>query len=126
MTTAPSVDIRVRVLRLLNIMATVLPVRAPRRFFGIEPDLMARLWEWALRTRLVSSVGVRSAMDRRWRGAKGEVAGVEDVAYVCTCDRVKLRSAVGAGRNTIVLLLMGSSRSCRRMIDVQMRERVFR
>jgi len=110
-TTAPSVDILVRVLRLLNIMATVLPVRAPRRFFGIEPDLMARLWEWALRTRLVSSVGVRSAMDIRWRGAKGEVAGVEDVAYVRTCDRVKLRRAVGAGRKAIVLVLMASSRS---------------
>lgn len=53
------------------------------------------------------------------------MAGVEDVAYVRTWDRVKLRRAVGAGRNAIVLVLMASSRSCRRVIDVQMRERVL-
>jgi len=100
---APSVEILVLVLRLLNIMAMVLPVRAPRRFFGIEPDLMARLWEWAFRTRLVSSVGVRSAIEIRWRGAKGDVGGVEGVEYVRTCGRVKLRRAVVAGRNAMVL-----------------------
>lgn len=37
---------------------------------------MAVLWEEALRTRVVSSAGVRSAMESKWRGAKGEVAGV--------------------------------------------------
>lgn len=37
---------------------------------------MARLWEEALRTRVANSVGVRSAIESRWRGAKGEVAGV--------------------------------------------------
>ena len=42
----------------------------------MEPDLMARLWEEALRTRVANSVGVRSAMESRCRGAKGEVAGV--------------------------------------------------
>ena len=66
----------VRVLRLLNIIATVLPARAPRRDLGIEPDLIACLWEWALRTRVVNSVEERSAIDRRDRGAKGEVGGV--------------------------------------------------
>jgi hypothetical protein len=64
------------VLRLLNIIATVLPDREPRRLLGTEPDLMAVLWEEALRTRVVSSADVRSAIESKWRGAKGEVAGV--------------------------------------------------
>jgi hypothetical protein len=74
--TAASVETRVRVLRLLNIIATVLPDREPRRFLGTEPDLMALLWDEALRTRTVSSVGVRSAIDSKWRGANGEVDSV--------------------------------------------------
>ena len=49
---------------------------------GTEPDLMVVLWEEALRTRVVSSVGVRSAMESKWRGAKGEVAGVAGEEYV--------------------------------------------
>lgn len=75
MQTAPSVLTRVRVLRLLKIMAMVLPERVLRRDVGIEPDLMACLWECALRTRVVSSVDERSAIERRDRGAKGEVGG---------------------------------------------------
>jgi hypothetical protein len=75
-TTAASVETRVLVLRFENIIATVLPVRVPCRELGIEPDLMACLCEAALRTRVVSSVDVRSAMERRWRGAKGEVKGL--------------------------------------------------
>ena len=71
--TAASVETRVRVERLLNIIATVLPVRLLRRFLGIAPDFMAVLERKALRMRVVSSEGVRSAMERRWRGAKGEV-----------------------------------------------------
>lgn len=74
--TAASVETRVRVERLLNIIAMVLPERAPWSWGGVVPDLMAVLEEEALRTRVVSSVGVRSAMERRWRGAKGEVSGV--------------------------------------------------
>lgn len=54
-----------RVERLLNIIATVLPVREPWREDGTEPDLMEVLWEEALRTRVVNSAGVRSAMERR-------------------------------------------------------------
>lgn len=68
-----------RVLRLLNIIATVLPVRELSRLLGTEPDLMAVLWEEAFRTRVVNSEGVRSAMERRCRGANGDVAGVEGV-----------------------------------------------
>lgn len=64
-TTAPSVDILVLVLRLLKVMATVLPLSAPARPGGVEPDLMAFLCAAALRTSVVSSVGVRSAMERR-------------------------------------------------------------
>jgi hypothetical protein len=45
----------------------------------MEPDLREVLWEEALRTRVVSSEGVRSAIERKWRGAKGEVCGVEGV-----------------------------------------------
>lgn len=66
-----------RVERLLNIMAIVFPLREPARLLGIEPDFTAVLEEEALWTRAVSSAGVRSAMERKWRGAKGEVIGVE-------------------------------------------------
>lgn len=73
--TAASVETRVRVERLLNIIATVFPERAPWRLWGTpDPDLMEVLEEDALRMRVVSSAGVRSAMERRWRGAKGEVS----------------------------------------------------
>ena len=41
--------------------------------FGTEPDLMETLCEFAFRTRVVNSAGVRSATESRWRGAKGEV-----------------------------------------------------
>jgi hypothetical protein len=78
-TTAASVETRVRVLRLLNIIATVFPLREPRRFLGTDPDLMAVLEEAALRTRVVSSAGVRSAIDKKCRGAKGDVADVEGI-----------------------------------------------
>lgn len=63
-------------LRLLKIIATVFPVKEPSKFWGIDPDLMDRLCEEALRTRAVNSVGERSAMERKWRGANGEVGGV--------------------------------------------------
>jgi hypothetical protein len=43
----------------------------------MRPALMAVLWEEALRTRVASSAGVRSAIESRWRGAKGEVSGDE-------------------------------------------------
>jgi len=60
----------------LNIMATVFPDNDPWRLRGIEPVLISRLCRDALRTKVVNSAGVRSAMERRWRGAKGEVGGV--------------------------------------------------
>lgn len=41
---------------------------------------MAVLCEEAFRTRVVNSDGVRSAIERKCRGAKGEVEGVEGVA----------------------------------------------
>jgi hypothetical protein len=79
--TAASVETRVRVDRLLNIIATVLPLKLPNRFRGIEPDFMAVLCKEALRTRVVSSEGVRSAIERKWRGANGEVRGVAAVPW---------------------------------------------
>lgn len=95
---APSVDTLVRVLRLLKVMATVFPARAPRRVCGTSPvpDLMAVLWAPALRTSVVSSPGVRSAMERRCRGAKGDVCGAagEEVDK----HRRKLRTAAAEGR----------------------------
>lgn len=63
--TAASVDTLVLVLRLLKLMATVWPARAPSRFLGIKPDLMACLCWWALRTSVESSAGERSAIERR-------------------------------------------------------------
>lgn len=62
-------------------MATVLPDREPRRFLGIDPDLMAFLWAEALRTSVANSAGVRSAIESRCLGAKGEVGGVEGEEY---------------------------------------------
>lgn len=73
--TAPSVLIRVLVERLLKVMATVLPDRAPSNVLGTEPDFMACLCWYALRTRVVSSVELRFSIDRRCRGANGDVAG---------------------------------------------------
>lgn len=58
-------------------MAMVLPVRECALVLSGEPDLRMRLCVAALRTSAVSSLGVRSAMERRWRGAKGEVCGVD-------------------------------------------------
>lgn len=55
----------VLVLRLLKVIATVFPVKDPRIDFGIEPDFMDRLCEWAFRTRVVNSGGLRSAIDKR-------------------------------------------------------------
>jgi cobalamin synthase len=74
---APSVDTRVRVLLLLKVMATVLPANAPRRVCGISPvpDLIAVLCWCAFRTSVVSSAGVRSAIESKCRGANGDVGG---------------------------------------------------
>lgn len=78
-------------------MATVFPTSEPSRPSGTEPDLMARLWAAALRTSVVSSEGVRSAVERRWRGAKGETGGTlsDWVTYrrrpVVSCWRVRGR-----------------------------------
>ena len=76
MTIALSVDTRVRVLRLLNMTAIVLPISELSMLFGMELDLMACLWEAALRIKAVSSLGAKSAIERKCRGAKGEVGGV--------------------------------------------------
>lgn len=68
-----------RVERLLNIIAMVLPAKLLSKCVGMAPDLREVLCEEAFRTRVVSSLGVRSAIERKWRGAKGEVWGVEGV-----------------------------------------------
>lgn len=65
MVTADSVETRVRVLRLEKGMAITLPVNELRRDVGTAPDFSASLCECAERTRVVSSEGVRSAMERR-------------------------------------------------------------
>lgn len=73
---ALSVDTLVRVERLLNIKAIFWPDSAPIKDLGIEFDFMDTLCEWAFRTRVVSSAELRSAIDRKCRGAKGDVVGV--------------------------------------------------
>lgn len=73
--TAASVDTRVRVERLEKVRAIVWPRREFWIAGGIWPDLTAALWDEALRIRAVSSWGERSAIESRWRGAKGEVGG---------------------------------------------------
>lgn len=79
-TTAASVETRVLVLRLLNIIATVLPLRDSCTFLGTRPFLISFLCCLALLTRVTSSAGERSAMDRKCRGAKGETAGSAGLA----------------------------------------------
>lgn len=73
--TAPSVLTLVRVDLLLKVKATVLPANAPNNDFGIEPDFIACLCEWAFRIRVANSVLERSAILSRCLGANGEVAG---------------------------------------------------
>lgn len=80
MTTAASVDIRVRVERFENVIATVFPYRADRSSGRLVPLLSAVLCEEAFRMSATSSVGPKSEMERKWRGAKGEVSGVLGVA----------------------------------------------
>lgn len=79
METAASVLTRVRVERLVNIRAIVWARSLSLRLEGIEPDLTAVLFAEALRTRVTSSCGVRSEMERKCRGEKGEGGGVEGV-----------------------------------------------
>ena len=63
---ADSVLTRVRVERLENSIATVLPRSAVFRLGGgLAVDFSVVLWAEALRIRVVSSWGVRSAMERR-------------------------------------------------------------
>lgn len=69
--TAASVDTRVRVLRLLNIMATVWPMSAVASPVGARPALTACFRDAALRTKAESSPGVRSLMDIKCLGLDG-------------------------------------------------------
>ena len=76
MVMAPSVETRVRVLRLLNSIAMLLRARESRSEVDIDPLLWAFLCEEALRMRVVSSEGLRSLIEVKCRGAKGDVVGV--------------------------------------------------
>lgn len=60
-------------------IAIVLFRREVEREGDSEPDLTAVLWMAALRTRVTSSVGERSAIESRCRGANGEVCGDDGV-----------------------------------------------
>jgi len=44
-------------------------------------DLMEVLWEEAFRIKVVSSEGVRSAIERKFRAVKGDVRGVEEQSW---------------------------------------------
>lgn len=66
--TAPSVDTRVRVLLLLNIMATVLPVRELPRPASLSAFVTSALEAAAFRRSFVNSAGVKSLIAKRWRG----------------------------------------------------------
>ncbi len=65
MLTAASVETRVLVLLLLKGIAMVLPVSVPAKDMGIEPDLMACLYDAAFLTKVISSDGVRSAIESK-------------------------------------------------------------
>jgi hypothetical protein len=86
----------VRVDRLEKRIASVLPKREVLRPLGSgEPDFVRVLCCCALRIRVVSSDGVRSAMLRRWRGANGDVC---PVLYEHPGDRLSVRRVAAAGR----------------------------
>jgi hypothetical protein len=51
------------------------------------------LWAEALRMRAVSSWGERSAIERKWRGAKGDVWGVPEAEVVMERAALGLVSA---------------------------------
>lgn len=55
--------------------AIVFRAKAFSSIEGIEPDLRACLCEEALRINVMSSVGDNSAIDKKCRGANGEVEG---------------------------------------------------
>ena len=82
--TADSVETRVRVESFVKSMAIDFLAKALSRATGIDPDLMACLWEEALRIRVVNSVGESSAMDRKWRGAKGDGGNEYDRLWAVT------------------------------------------
>jgi hypothetical protein len=105
------VDTRVLVLRLENGMAIVLPDNELSNEEGIEEDLRACLWECADRTRVVNSAGVRSAIESRCRGAKGEVNG-DELLYERHCILPKLCRARIARIEVIlgVILLIDPTR----------------
>jgi len=79
-------------------------VREFRRLLGTEPDLMVVLCEEAFRTRVVNSEGVRSAIERRCRGANGEVVGTDGVEleYARIVDLESCCMTALAGRSCIV------------------------
>lgn len=81
-----------------KIIAMLLLSRVFERLGGFEPDLMDVLCDAALLTSVVSSWGVRSAMERRCRGANGEVCGEEGEEYVRRCLRVRRQLAEGRRR----------------------------
>jgi len=99
------------VLRLLNIIATVLPINESDSDIGMEPDLIACLWEAAFRTRAVNSAGVRSAIDRRCRGANGEIERVAGVEYSLRLDGPMRRRALWTGAILINFRSIESSKT---------------
>lgn len=110
---AASEETRVRVERLVKMRGIVLVERALERDLGRDPDLMADLWDEALWTSLVSSGLVRSAMERRWRGAKGDVGGVEgepalaeERKRVVVFWRVRWTAVVGRGRMRVAMIVV--------------------
>ena len=85
-----------RVLRLLKGIAMVLLRREVRSGEGsveVGEDLRSVLWRRALCRRVWNSGGVRSEMDSRCRGAKGDVRGV-----VLAVEEVEERRAGGIVR----------------------------
>jgi hypothetical protein len=61
-----------------KVRAMLWPASEDVKCAGREEDFAAVLCLEALRTRAVSSWGERSAIERKWRGANGEVCGVPD------------------------------------------------
>ena len=79
--TAASVDTLVLVLRLLNMIATVWPERAPAKLAAPD-DPLTSLCISARRTSAVSSAEVRSEIESKCRGANGEVNGAAELEHL--------------------------------------------
>lgn len=102
--TAASVETRVRVLRFEKTNGTVLPRIELAISWGTLPSLKYFLCKIARSTKVDSSLGVKSAIESKWRGlvtppTKGEGNGTEGVEIERTAPTAELGRAAALGKD---------------------------